>query len=100
LVYVQLRIHGARAITFRQKLGRGWIFLLGQIVMLAALIAASFLRLVPGLVILAFAPALIRGTWWFFREYQPLKVKHLGWSEMLQGMVFGILLATLFFTAN
>jgi hypothetical protein len=35
-----------------------------------------------------------------FRGYQPLKVKQLGWSEMLQGVVFGILLATLFFTAN
>ncbi|HEX9110622.1 MAG TPA: hypothetical protein VF845_04035 [Terriglobales bacterium] len=61
-----------------------------------SLAIASLLRLVPPLVIIAFVPTLVRGTWWFFRGPQPLDIKKLGWSEMTQGVVFGILLAIAF----
>jgi hypothetical protein len=45
------------------------------------------------LALLAFLPAVLRGTFWFIRPSGPLKVKQLGWSELVQGIVFGILLA-------
>lgn len=91
--YVQLRIHAARAGTFQEKLARGWVFLLGQTIMLALLIVAAALHRMPPLVLLAFLPAVLRGTFWFIRPSGPLKVKQLGWSELVQGIVFGILLA-------
>jgi hypothetical protein len=44
------------------------------------------------LCVLAFAPALFRGTRWFFQSPQALNVKALGRSEMRQRLAFGILL--------
>jgi len=94
--FVQLRIHAARSITFREKFAQGRFFFLAQILLLLALVFASLYRLIPPLIILAFVPALVRGTHWFFREPEPLDVKRLGWSEMKQGAGFGILLVVAF----
>ena len=94
--FVQLRIHAASADRFSERFARGWIFLLGQPVLLIVLVFTSLWRLIPALVIIAFIPALVRGTLWFFRKRQPLDIKSLGWSEMRQGIVFGILLAIAF----
>lgn len=91
--FVQLRIHATRATTVGQKLGRGRVFLLGQILLLPILAFAAHWRLMPALIMLAFIPGLVRGFYWFFGGYQPLQVKSLGWSEMRQGVLFGILLA-------
>jgi hypothetical protein len=92
--FVQLRIHAARAATAGEKFGRGPVFFLGQILLLPILGAAAYWRLMPTLVLLAFVPGLIRGFYWLFGGYQPLQVRGLGWSEMRQGVLFGILLAT------
>ncbi len=91
--FVQLRLHAARAATLGEKLRRGRLFLLGQILLLPILAAAAYWRWMPALVMLAFIPGLIRGFYWFFGEQKPLQVKSLGWSEMRQGVLFGILLA-------
>jgi hypothetical protein len=91
--FVQLRIHAARAATFGEKFERGRAFLFAQVLAVLVLLVASAFRFIPALAILAFLPALVRGFSWFFRGYQPLHVKSLGWSEMRQGIVFGILLA-------
>ena len=94
--FVQLRIQSARASTFSQKFARGKIFFLAQLAFFASLVVASFWRVLPPLVIVAFVPALIRGTLWFFRKPESLDVRSLGWSEMRHGLVFGILLAVAF----
>jgi len=94
--YVQLRIHAARAATPAEKLARGKWFLAGQVLLLAALLAAARLSYLPPLAILAFVPALARGAAWFFRGAEPLDVRRLGWSEMKQGVAFGVLLALVF----
>jgi hypothetical protein len=94
--FVQLRIHSARASNFGEKFARGKLFLLAQPVFFAALVIASFWRVLPPLVIVAFVPALVRGTLWFFRKPEPLDVRSLGWSEMRHGLVFGVLLAVAF----
>jgi hypothetical protein len=92
--FVQLRIHSARASTFSQKFAQGGrLFLLAQPVFFASLVVASFWRVLPPLVIVAFVPALVRGTLWFFRKPESLDVRSLGWSEMKHGVVFGVLLA-------
>jgi hypothetical protein len=94
--FVQLRIHSARASNFGEKFARAKIFFLAQPVFFAALVIASFWRVLPPLVIVAFVPALVRGTLWFFRNPEPLDVRSLGWSEMKHGVVFGVLLAVAF----
>jgi hypothetical protein len=91
--FVQLCIHAAKAVAFEERCSRGWRFFVGQVLLMMMLIAAVFLRFVPSLVALAFLPALARGFIWFFRSPQPLDVRSLGWSEMGQGVLFGILLA-------
>jgi hypothetical protein len=94
--FVQLRIRTARASTFSQKFAQGKLFLLAQPVFFTFLVVASFWRVLPPLVIIAFVPALVRGTLWFFRKSESLDVRSLGWSEMKHGVVFGVLLAVAF----
>ncbi|MBZ5628805.1 MAG: YwiC-like family protein [Acidobacteriia bacterium] len=90
--FVQLRIHAARAATRQEKVRRGRGFLIGQFAMIAALLAAWRLHLVPGLALLAFIPLLVRGLLWFKAGARPLVVKRLGWSELAHGVSFGLLL--------
>jgi len=94
--YVQLRIHAARAANFSEKMAQGRTFFLGQLILLVVLSAAVLLRIAPFLTILAFAPALFRGTRWFYSKPEALDVKRLGWSEMKQGVTFAILLSVAF----
>ncbi len=94
--FVQLRIHSARAPNFGEKFAQGKLFLLAQPVFFAALVIASLWRVLPPLVIVAFVPALVRGTLWFFRKPEPLDIRSLGWCEMKHGLVFGVLLAVAF----
>ena len=94
--FVQVRIHAARAATFSEKFARGRAFFLAQPVLLAALAFASLWRVIPPLVAIAFIPALVRGTEWFFRKPESLDIRTVGWSEMKHGVVFGILLAAAF----
>lgn len=90
--FVQLRIHAARAGNFAEKFSRGWIFFFGQIVLLIMLGSGTGSHLLPLLPSLAFLPVLARGFYWFVARPQPLQVRSLGWSEMKQGIAFGILL--------
>ncbi len=94
--FVQLRIHAARAATFPERFARGRIFFFANAVAVLALGLASFFRLIPWLVPIAFVPVMVRGLLWFFRKPERLDIKGLGWSEMKQGVVFGILLAMAF----
>jgi hypothetical protein len=94
--FVQLRIHTARAATFSEKFDRGMFFFLAQPALLVALALAPLWRILPPLVIVAFVPAVFRGTLWFFRKPESLDVRRLGWSEMKHGVAFGVLLAMAF----
>jgi hypothetical protein len=94
--FVQLRIHAAKAATFSEKFDRGRFFFLAQPVLLVALTIASLWRVLPPLAVIAFVPALARGTQWFFQKPKSLDVKSLGWSEMRYGVTFGLLLAFAF----
>ena len=94
--FVQLRIHAARAATLTEKFQRGRSFLLAQPVLLTVLVLASLWHILPPFAIIAFIPAVVRGTQWFLRRPEPLDVKSLGWSEMKHGVAFGFLLAMTF----
>lgn len=94
--FVQLRIHAARATAFAEKFERGKFFLLAQPLLLAVLGLGTRWHILPALATLAFVPAVVRGSRWFFQKSEPLDVKRLGWSEMRQGVAFGFLLALAF----
>lgn len=95
--FVQVRIHAARALTFRDKFSRGKGFLIAQTMLAAALAVLAVLHFISPFVALAFLPVVARGTAWFaMNRSEPLDVKKLGWSEMRQGVAFGILLGIAF----
>jgi hypothetical protein len=94
--FVQLRIHAARAAGFSERFSQARTFFVAQALLLPVLGAAAFFHLVPFLLPLAFAPVVVRGTVWFFQKPKPLNLKSVGWSEMRQGVIFGILVAMAF----
>lgn len=93
--FVQLSLHTGRVSGFNQRCERGQWFFLGQMLLLMGLISGSYLRVTPGLAVVAFVPILARGFYWFFKSPQPLRVRSLGWSEMAQGILFGVLLTVI-----
>jgi len=90
--FVQLRIHSARLGNRAEKFKRGRSFLLGEVLLIAALLFAWRFHLLPLLAVLAFLPLLVRGTLWFFKRQQPLVVRRLGWTELAHAVTFGFLL--------
>lgn len=88
--FVQLRIHSARALTLREKLGRGKAFLLHQAACLLLLIVIWRAGWIPALAVLAFAPILLRGLAWFGESPHALQVHRLGWKELIYAVVFGL----------
>ena len=94
--FVQLRIHAARAANFAEKFAQGQTFFAGQFLMLGLIAAAAAVGLAPRLAVFVFIPALLRGLAWFVARPEPLRVKALGWSELRQGILFGVLLGVAF----
>jgi hypothetical protein len=86
-----VRIHTARIEGGWAKFARGWAFAVGQVVMALALVLTCLRGLMPWLALIAFAPILFRGWFYFFRKPGPLVVRRLGWSELTHGVVFCIL---------
>jgi len=90
--FVQLCIHAARVTGPVQKLTRGHAFLFGQAGVILVLLATWRTGGLPGLVLVAFVPAFLRGIAWFLKQPGPLVVRRLGWTELAHGVAFGILL--------
>jgi len=94
--FVQLQIHAGRASSAREKFRRGYLFLIGQAALLIVIGVLIWLDIWPKLMMLAFLPAIFRGTAWFLRGPQPLDVHKLGFSELFQSILFGALLCMAF----
>ena len=95
--FVQVRIRTSRASRPRDKARQGYVFLIGQLVLLIVIAVLIEFGIFPKLAILAFVPAIIRGTAWFFvRGQQAFDVHKLGFSELLQSILFGVLLCAAF----
>lgn len=94
--FVHLQIHGARAVTFSDKFALGRWFFLGQVALIPLLAAVAVENVTPRWLAVAFVPMLARGFYWFLRKPAPLRIKQLGWSEMAQGVFFGMLLSLVY----
>lgn len=93
ILYVQFRIREAHDVQRPAALRRKRIFLLSELVMALALIAAAQARLLPTLALVAFLPLFARGALWSLRTHpSPLRIHRLGKSELAHAIVFGILL--------
>jgi hypothetical protein len=92
ILYVQTRIHSARASTLDERLTQGKWLILGEIVMALALALAWRKGWLPSLALLAFAPALWRGLSWFFSSASRLQIRRLGVGELIHAVIFAALL--------
>ena len=97
--FVWLRIRGARAAGWSEKLSMGWSFLAGQMFLVGILVPVYRLRWLPEMTLIAFAPVCVRGLVWFATKPQPIVIRRLGWTEFAHALVFGVLLITGFIYA-
>ena len=90
--FVQIRIHSARAMTFREKMLSGKPFLLhqGACLMLVGLMWRS--GWIPGLMLVAFGLLFLRGIGWLVESPRPLRIRRLGAIELLYAIAFGVII--------
>jgi len=94
VLYVQTRIRGARVQGFMSRCEHGATFLEGHVAAIGLLVLAIRLGWLPLAAVLAFVPALARGTAWFFGKPETLSVHRLGWMEMVQALIFAVILVS------
>lgn len=90
--YVQLTLHHSKVRGFAERLYRGMGFFFGQVIMFAAVFASCSVGILPKIVLLAFVPVFVRGLLFFFKKPAPLALTRLGISELIQSVLFGLLL--------
>lgn len=95
--YVHLRISAAQLRSRRQKVRLSLAVCFLHLLMIGASMTATFAGFAPLLLTLAFVPSIIRIGVWVARPWRPLGVHILGFSELLQGLLFNILLVGAFF---
>ena len=98
--YVHLRISTAQLRSRRQKLRSSLSVCCLHILMIATFITAAFAGLAPPLLALAFVPPIIRLSIWLARPWRPLGIHIIGLSELLQGLLFNILLVGAFVASS
>jgi hypothetical protein len=64
--------------------------------MIATFVTAAFVGLAPPLLAVASVPSIIRLGIWLARPWRPLGIHIIGVSELLQGLLFNILLVGAF----
>ncbi|HEY4678365.1 MAG TPA: YwiC-like family protein [Candidatus Angelobacter sp.] len=94
--YVHLRIRTAQVKSRQQKIRLSVAVCFLHFLMIGASLTAAFAGFAPLLLTLAFVPSLIRVGVWLARPWRPLGVHILGFSELLQGLLFNILLVGAF----
>lgn len=94
--FVQIRIRGSRAESFPDKVRHAYGFLAGQVLLLGLILVGTRFGFFPRFTVTAFVPVLLRGSLWFYRGRQSLDVHKLGFSELFQALLFGVLLCAAF----
>jgi uncharacterized membrane protein len=94
--YVHLRISAAQARSQRQKIRLSIAVCFLHLLMIGASFTAALAGFAPLLLTLAFVPSIIRVGVWLATLWRPLRVHTLGFSELLQGLLFNILLVSAF----
>lgn len=90
--YVHLRLATAQVRSRREKARSSVAVCFLHLLTVGAATNASFAGVAPLLLGLAFIPSVIRLAVWLAGPWRPLGVRVLGISELLQGLLFNILL--------
>jgi hypothetical protein len=94
--YVQLRLRTANARSRRDKIKAGWQICFLHLLLPAGALAGAAALAMPQWLALAFVPAVFRVFVWMFSPVRPLRLYVLGFSELLQNIVFAALLTAAF----
>ena len=94
--YVHLRISTAQIRTWRQRVQLSLTVSFLHLLMIGASLTAALVGFAPLLLTLVFVPSIIRLGAWLARPWRPLRVHILGVTELLQGLLFNILLVGAF----
>jgi YwiC-like protein len=94
--FVQLRIRSSRTVGLQEKMRQGDVFLAGQLALLVFVVVFGRMGFLPKFAALAFVPAVVRGTQWFFIAPGTVNVHRLGFSELFQSVLFGAILCAVF----
>ena len=95
--FVQLQLHNSKVSGIRNRFSRGWLFLIGQFAMLAAVAVLAIASKLPLAALVAFFPIVIRGIAWIFQKQSALDLPWLGLTELLHAITFGVLMITSFY---
>ena len=95
--FVQLQLHNSKVSGIRNRFSRGWLFLIGQFAMLAAVAVLAIASKLPLAALVAFFPIVIRGIAWIFQKQAVLDLPWLGLTELLHAITFGVLMITSFY---
>jgi len=95
--YVQVRMRTAKVQSKVERIRRSRNFLLGQLVMIAVVCAATAWHVLPTLALAAFVPIILRGVFWLVSRQKNVDVHWLGVTELLHGITFSVLLVSTFF---
>ena len=90
--YVHLRLATAQVRSRLQKARTSLAVCFLHLLMIGVSIIAALAGFAPFLLALAFVPSVIRVGVWLVRTWRPLGVHILGVSELLQGLLFNMLL--------
>ena len=90
--YVHLRLATAQVKSRLQKVRNSLAVCFLHLLMIGVSIIAALAGFAPFLLALAFVPSVIRVGVWLVRTWRPLGVHILGVSELLQGLLFNMLL--------
>ena len=94
--YVHLRISTAQIRTWRQRVQLSLAVGFFHLLMIGSSLTAALIGFAPLLLTLVFVPSIIRLGVWLARPWRLLRVHILGVTELLQGLLFNILLVGAF----
>ncbi|HSK43419.1 MAG TPA: YwiC-like family protein [Candidatus Binatia bacterium] len=94
--YVHLRISTAQVRSRGQRVRSSLTVWFLHLLMIGASVIAAFAGIAPLLLAFTFVPSIIRFGIWLARPWRPLGVHILGVSELLQGLLFNVLLVGAF----
>ena len=94
--YVHLRISTAHVKLWRKKVQLSVAVCFLHLLIIGASLTVTFAGFAPLLLTLAFVPSVVRVVVWLVRPWRPLRLRTLGFSELLLGLLFNILLVGAF----
>lgn len=104
VLYVKYRLRGLLAHRefsgWRERLAFAWPVVSYHVLLLAFLAACIFFRELSAMVLLAFAPGILRASGLLYQLGEKFPIKRLGWMEIVHSVVFAALLVMAYRLTN